>query len=315
MTAKVFDVLLAVPKFGRVKGDARAQPVPYQPVEDGRRPVGAPARRARGAARAAPLSAMGVSRRPLLVAADRGLRPIGCRQGNAHPRAARADRGLQGRRLGDHAAATSGRGRRRALPASSTTRSSSAASTAASSWSTSRSPAGATARSRAEVDRLLESGSNVILELEVEGAFAIRRRRHDALLVFIAPPSFDDLERRLRARATEIAGDIEYAARDRTRAARERDQFDAVDRQRRRGTRHRRAIGYLDEVRSNSDEGDPMIHPPIDELLSAGRVEVRARHRRRQARAADQLVPPPARRGHVRHVRPAAWSSRAPRTT
>ncbi len=42
-TAKVFDILMAVPKFGRVKAAQAAQPVPDQPVEDRRRPLRAPA--------------------------------------------------------------------------------------------------------------------------------------------------------------------------------------------------------------------------------------------------------------------------------
>ena len=42
-----------------------------------------------------------------------------------------------------------------------------------------------------EVDRLLRSGRSVILELEIEGAFAIRRRMPGAVLVFIEPPSFE----------------------------------------------------------------------------------------------------------------------------
>ena len=54
----------------------------------------------------------------------------------------------------------------------------------------------------AEVDRLLATGKAVILELEVEGAFAVRRRRPDATLVFVDPPSL----RRPRAAAAR-AGD------------------------------------------------------------------------------------------------------------
>jgi guanylate kinase len=76
---------------------------------------------------------------------------------------------------------------------------------------------------RSEVDRLLASGRDVILELEVDGAFNVRRRRPDALLVFIDPPSFEDLERRLRDRATDSAGEIS------TRLAIAREQLQTKD--------------------------------------------------------------------------------------
>jgi guanylate kinase len=76
---------------------------------------------------------------------------------------------------------------------------------------------------RNEVDRLLAGGNDVILELEVDGAFNVRRRRPDALLVFIDPPSFEDLERRLRARATDSAGEIS------TRLAIAREQLETKD--------------------------------------------------------------------------------------
>ena len=68
----------------------------------------------------------------------------------------------------------------------------------------------------------------MILELEVEGAFAVRRRRPDATLVFIDPPSFDDLERRLRERATDSAGEIEVRLAIAREQLATRDQFDIV---------------------------------------------------------------------------------------
>ena len=42
--------------------------------------------------------------------------------------------------------------------------------------------------------------ANVILDIEPNGAFNVRRTRPDAVLIFIAPPSLEELERRLRSR-------------------------------------------------------------------------------------------------------------------
>ena len=53
------------------------------------------------------------------------------------------------------------------------------------------------------VDQLLNEGKNVVLEIEVQGALQVMEKRPDALTVFIAPPSFEELERRIRGRGTE----------------------------------------------------------------------------------------------------------------
>ena len=49
----------------------------------------------------------------------------------------------------------------------------------------------------------LAQGDDVILEIEIQGAKQVKARYPEAALVFIAPPSFDELERRLRGRGTE----------------------------------------------------------------------------------------------------------------
>ena len=59
------------------------------------------------------------------------------------------------------------------------------------------------------VNRRLEDGQDVILEIEVQGALIVKEKRPDAVLVFIVPPSFDILERRLRNRGTEAEEVVE----------------------------------------------------------------------------------------------------------
>lgn len=53
------------------------------------------------------------------------------------------------------------------------------------------------------VDEMLEKGIDVILEIEVQGALIVKNKRPEAKLVFIIPPSFSDLECRLRTRGSE----------------------------------------------------------------------------------------------------------------
>ena len=49
----------------------------------------------------------------------------------------------------------------------------------------------------------LEAGKNVILEIEIQGALNVKKKFPDTLLLFVTPPSAQELERRLRGRGTE----------------------------------------------------------------------------------------------------------------
>ncbi|MCI1879358.1 MAG: guanylate kinase [Olsenella sp.] len=60
-----------------------------------------------------------------------------------------------------------------------------------------------------EVRRNLAEGRSLILEIDVQGGLNVRRIHPDAVLVFIEPPSMDELERRLRGRGTEDEASIE----------------------------------------------------------------------------------------------------------
>ncbi|MBQ9129235.1 MAG: guanylate kinase, partial [Clostridia bacterium] len=58
------------------------------------------------------------------------------------------------------------------------------------------------------VQKQLEEGKNVILEIEVQGALKIKERFPDTLLVMVTPPCFSILEARLRGRGTNTEEDI-----------------------------------------------------------------------------------------------------------
>jgi guanylate kinase len=65
-----------------------------------------------------------------------------------------------------------------------------------------------------------------VLEIDVQGARQVRERLPEALQIFIEPPSFEDLQRRLAARASDRPDVIERrlaAARDELGAAGEFD--------------------------------------------------------------------------------------------
>ena len=58
---------------------------------------------------------------------------------------------------------------------------------------------------KAPVDQWLEEGKDVILEIEVQGAAKVRNKRPDAISIFIMPPSYEVLRKRLIRRGTEEA--------------------------------------------------------------------------------------------------------------
>lgn len=80
----------------------------------------------------------------------------------------------------------------------------------------------------APVDAQLDAGHDVLLEIEVQGAMQVHQKRPDAVRIFIAPPSFDELERRLVGRGTEqpevVRRRLETARHELTMA----EQFDYI---------------------------------------------------------------------------------------
>ncbi|ROR67064.1 guanylate kinase [Agrococcus jenensis] len=62
---------------------------------------------------------------------------------------------------------------------------------------------------RSSVQAALDEGSSVLLEIDLQGARQVRESFPDAVLLFLAPPSWDELVRRLVGRGTETASERE----------------------------------------------------------------------------------------------------------
>jgi guanylate kinase len=81
---------------------------------------------------------------------------------------------------------------------------------------------------RSEIDRIRAAGRVPLLDLETDGALYVQKRVPGAVTIFVTAPTFEELERRLRARATESAGEID----ERLELARQQlelaDEFDHV---------------------------------------------------------------------------------------
>ena len=79
---------------------------------------------------------------------------------------------------------------------------------------------------RAELDRCLGTGNDVLLELDVAGMRSMRRLGYDVVSVFLMPPSLAELERRLRGRGTDSEDVIAVRLRNARAEIALRGEFD-----------------------------------------------------------------------------------------
>ncbi len=75
---------------------------------------------------------------------------------------------------------------------------------------------------RRYVDEAMDQGRDVLLDIEIQGAEQIHQKRPEAVRIYIAPPSWEELERRLTGRGTEDTEKV------RSRLARGREEFAAA---------------------------------------------------------------------------------------
>lgn len=78
---------------------------------------------------------------------------------------------------------------------------------------------------RAYVEKMLDAGKDVILEIEIQGALKVKEKFPDTLLLFVTPPSIEELKRRLIGRGTESMEIIESRMK---RAAQEAEKWSVM---------------------------------------------------------------------------------------
>lgn len=76
------------------------------------------------------------------------------------------------------------------------------------------------------VEDLINQGKSIILEIDVNGALNLKKIYHDAVLIYIVPPSIEELARRLKNRNTEGKSDLQKRVERATMELSFKDEFD-----------------------------------------------------------------------------------------
>jgi guanylate kinase len=79
---------------------------------------------------------------------------------------------------------------------------------------------------RSSVEEIVKRGRHALLNIDVQGADSVRASGFPCLLVFLLPPSWDELERRLRSRGTDAEPEIARRLADAKRELLRQDDFD-----------------------------------------------------------------------------------------
>lgn len=82
--------------------------------------------------------------------------------------------------------------------------------------------------SREKIDQILSSQKDVLLDVDTQGAKSIRSKVPNCILIFIMPPSFDELKNRLKNRATDTPEKILHRLKNAEMEISERIHYDYI---------------------------------------------------------------------------------------
>ncbi len=94
------------------------------------------------------------------------------------------------------------------------------------------------------VEQTINSGRHIILEIDVQGARQIKEKCPHGIFIFLAPPSIEELARRLEKRGTDSPGEKELRLKNALQEMEEKDDYDYVV----LNDRLQQAVGQIIEI-------------------------------------------------------------------
>lgn len=81
--------------------------------------------------------------------------------------------------------------------------------------------------SKTFIKQKLEEGYNIVLDVDVQGSLNVKKEMpHDSVLIFVVPPSYNELQKRLMGRGTENEKDLKKRLEDSKWEIKQMDEFD-----------------------------------------------------------------------------------------
>jgi len=106
------------------------------------------------------------------------------------------------------------------------------------------------------VDEMLDDGRSVILEIELQGARLVRKKRPDAVMVFVRTPSIEETRRRLEGRATETSEALERRMATAIEEMEASGEFDHEVVNDKRNDARERFVGILREIAQGGKDAE-----------------------------------------------------------